>query len=607
MGAAQAESDVAYLRVKTEVAVNHEEHRYRMQPKNIRKVKSIVNYHWSPKKRRQMQKKINRVTEPIENQTLDEVWETIRARKESKLDVSDVLGRLNLSRSYQAVIEETPETKKKSPTRAQRFPREEVKVVTEEVAPAPEPQTYEVHEVRSSPPPPEPQEIRSSPPAQTSPPAGQVLSTQNVEKKDWSFEADSDILTKELELGKDLLVKASDKIDEAYLKSLSDSANTNLIDQEKELVIIFLNILDLVNEGTYSADLTWDQASEKIQNQANTVHKIKNFAVLVENQRVNAGDVIDIKNRFISASPPAENASGQADPIRDFLCEFFCLVDIVEELRIGTSPEKLRSPARGAAANGAQDTSLQDFKSPAGTREGVGIDPSMISPIPNRGEQDLGGQSVNRYMEMSAQDVSGTLRSSPQRVTTITTVKRSPGKGSPKRHQQYLNVSMTQEERKASASPARDLARKMQQDGAKQAKKKAKQTQKKQKVRSPTKRLRQMKDAKLANAQKQAARGDGHNKMLYTVSPKEGYLVNKEYHPEMDAGDMTRVEREIAERISTFVTSGKEFIGKGKDPRRDIVQQVHENIEVVRASPSKIITTEITHHVPPGTELTAQQ
>ena len=78
LGAAQAESDVAYLRVKTEVAVNHEEHRYRMMPKNIRKVKSIVNYHWSPKKRRQVQKKINRVTEPIENQTLEEVWQTIK-------------------------------------------------------------------------------------------------------------------------------------------------------------------------------------------------------------------------------------------------------------------------------------------------------------------------------------------------------------------------------------------------------------------------------------------------------------------------------------------------------------------------------------------------
>ena len=43
------------------------------------------------------------------------------------------------------------------------------------------------------------------------------MSTQNVEKKDWSFEADSDILTKELELGKDLLIKASDKIGEDYL------------------------------------------------------------------------------------------------------------------------------------------------------------------------------------------------------------------------------------------------------------------------------------------------------------------------------------------------------------------------------------------------------
>ena len=61
---------------------------------------------------------------------------------------------------------------------------------------------------------------------------------------------------------------------------------------------------------------------------------------------------------------------------------------------MGTSPEKLRSAP--------VDTSLQDFKSPSGTREGVGIDPSMISPIPNRGEQDLGGQSVNRYVEMSA-------------------------------------------------------------------------------------------------------------------------------------------------------------------------------------------------------------
>ena len=264
---------------------------------------------------------------------------------------------------------------------------------------------------------------------------------------------------------------------------------------------------------------------------------------------------------------------------------------------MGTSPEKLRSAP--------VDTSLQDFKSPSGTREGVGIDPSMISPIPNRGEQDLGGQSVNRYVEMSAQNVSE-VRSSPPRTTKLTNVSRSPGKASPKRHTNFLNVSQTQEERKVSSSPTRDLVRKMHQDAKQAAKKKAKKTAKKEKVRSPTKRLRQMKDAKLANAQKAHNRGDTHNKMLYTVSPKEAYLVNKEYHPEMHSADMTRVEQEIAQRISDFVTSGKEFIGKGKDPRREIVEQ-HETFEVTRASPSKIITTEVTHHIPPSNELTAQQ
>ena len=64
---AQAHQDTAYLRAKTEVMVNHEEHRYRMEPKNVYKTRSVVSYHWSPKKRREMQRRVNRVTEPIEN------------------------------------------------------------------------------------------------------------------------------------------------------------------------------------------------------------------------------------------------------------------------------------------------------------------------------------------------------------------------------------------------------------------------------------------------------------------------------------------------------------------------------------------------------------
>ena len=105
---AQAHQDVAYLRAKTEVMVNHEEHRYRMEPKNVYKTKSVVSYHWSPKKRREMQQRVNRVTEPIENQTLDEVWETIKERKAARAegDVSNILSGLNLTRSYQQMVDD---------------------------------------------------------------------------------------------------------------------------------------------------------------------------------------------------------------------------------------------------------------------------------------------------------------------------------------------------------------------------------------------------------------------------------------------------------------------------------------------------------------------
>lgn len=102
-----------------------------------------------------------------------------------------------------------------------------------------------------------------------------------MERKDWSFEADSDILTKELELGKDLLIKASDKITDEHLRLLA--SNADLIDQDKELVIIFISLLDLVNEGAASTELDWEASKSRIETQANLIHKVKNFAVLVEN------------------------------------------------------------------------------------------------------------------------------------------------------------------------------------------------------------------------------------------------------------------------------------------------------------------------------------
>lgn len=94
---------------------------------------------------------------------------------------------MNLTRSYVEIVEEHPkqyeEVKRKSPTRA---------------SPS-KPQ-------RASP-------VRASP--------------QKVgeDTKDWSFVADNDVLFKELDLGKDLLQKASDKITPELLKQIVEAQN----------------------------------------------------------------------------------------------------------------------------------------------------------------------------------------------------------------------------------------------------------------------------------------------------------------------------------------------------------------------------------------------
>jgi hypothetical protein len=51
-----------------------------------------------------------------------------------------------------------------------------------------------------------------------------------------------------------------------------------------------------------------------------------------------------------------------------------------------------------------------------------------------------------------------------------------------------------------------------------------------------------MKNAHVKNAQIVRDRGDGYEKMLYTVTPDEAYLVKREYIPGMTTHDMSNVE-----------------------------------------------------------------
>lgn len=279
--AAQANSDCAYLRAKTEVMVNHEEHRYRMLPKNVYKTRSIVNYHWSPKKRRQMQNKIQRVTEPIENQTLEEVWQTIQERKEAKMDVTNVLDGLNLTRSYQHIVEE-----QRSPSPAKKKGK---KSAAKRASPRKSPtkkklREGQAHYVAASP----PQAREQASPQRTE------LSAENLQKKDWSFVADNDILERELELGRDLIAKAIEKLTPEILKTVTE---TELGEQDIEFLKVHMGLSDLARGETQT--WTWDNIKNELSNGQAHIDNLKGFAAKAEEKEITPAHTQELKDAFI--------------------------------------------------------------------------------------------------------------------------------------------------------------------------------------------------------------------------------------------------------------------------------------------------------------------
>ena len=103
----------------------------------------------------------------------------------------------------------------------------------------------------------------------------------------------------------------------------------------------------------------------------------------------------------------------------------------------------------------------------------------------------------------------------------------------------------------------------------------------------------QMKNANLKNSQKAAIRNDAHNKLMYTVSPTQGYLVKKEYSPNMNADDMQQVEMDITKRISSYIRDNKEYMGTGTDPRIRAIENHEAMIAEMHGAQTQVLHTEM--------------
>lgn len=196
-----------------------------------------------------MQRKVNKITDPIENQTLEEVWETIKQRKEAKLDVTDILANLNITRSYQDIVYEQPK----------------VRVTTASQA-----SPSKAHEKPAS------THVHQSPSPQ-----------KEQENKDWSFVADNEVLIKELDLGRDLLSKAVVKITPELLREIAQSEG--LSEDDKRLVTLMTSFVHFAADPESNLELSWpDTRTTILENSYLVLHELKNFSDNVQNRRINS-------------------------------------------------------------------------------------------------------------------------------------------------------------------------------------------------------------------------------------------------------------------------------------------------------------------------------
>ena len=158
-------------------------------------------------------------------------------------------------------------------------------------------------------------------------------------------------------------------------------------------------LIEVAADKESDGKFTWEQSHQAFtENPYRILHNLKSFAENTSSRSIQGPSIKTLKERFIATSASTQLSEQYVDAIREFLCEGFCYIDIIDEINLLQSPDK-----RGRGVNRSSfpvDTSMQQFASPSPEVHRVGIDVNMISPIPNR-DDHFGGASVNRYVDVT--------------------------------------------------------------------------------------------------------------------------------------------------------------------------------------------------------------
>ena len=327
---------------------------------------------------------------------------------------------------------------------------------------------------------------------------------------------------------------------------------------DEQILRVFIELLELISLGKCFVYSTLTNLRRELRYTRDWIHRIDDFVYMIEKYSYPEYKMDELRQRFtrnsseVSTKPYVTN-------IREYLWEAFCLIDIISEIR-GNKTKTVR-----ITENQYEDVNID-------TNEVINkIIKESKSPAREPKED-----AIKKEETKEASKVEVSVDSKPVEISS----------DNPKIEEEIIKIpiddsTMKEIRRKVvrNRSPIRTTKQKVEKKGGKTITTKTttyyhasspKRTVVEKVVRtkpvgSPTKRVIDMKNSSLKHKKNVSMASGTHGKMLYTIDPKNAYLVEKEFPKELTGEEI---------RIKTM-EGGREFIDSTVDEKGNIVNRYY--------------------------------
>lgn len=124
------------------------------------------------------------------------------------------------------------------------------------------------------------------------------------------------ILRKELDIGKGLLKKAALTITEESLLDLS--SDNLLVEDDQQVVKVFMGILELINFGEQKHYASWSRVQSELGFTSEWLHRVDEFERMIEHHKCSENQLDDLKKRFSNHAQYSSNKN-YVNNIREFM------------------------------------------------------------------------------------------------------------------------------------------------------------------------------------------------------------------------------------------------------------------------------------------------